>query len=49
MPNDSPVIGSTLLETPVLFDDNPSPELVKLEFHEDGTVTFKRIFGRHRG
>lgn len=46
--SDSPVIGVTLLETHVLFADTGDPELVKLEFHEDGTITYKRPFGRHR-
>jgi hypothetical protein len=44
----SPVVGSTLLETHVQFDDSTDPELVKLKFHEDGTVTYTRPFGRHR-
>lgn len=45
----SPVIGVTLLETPVIFNDNGGGhELVKLEFHADGTVTYIRPFGRHR-
>jgi hypothetical protein len=46
--SDSPVIGVTILETHVLFEDGDGPELVKLEFHADGTVTYKRPFGRHR-
>lgn len=44
----SPVIASLVLyENPVRFDDDGT-ELVELLFHEDGTVTYRRPFGRHR-
>lgn len=45
-PLPSPVIGTMMTDGQVAFDGYAAP--VKLLFHEDGTVTWKPLYVRHR-